>query len=133
MVDGPALAPEEAVQHPVAVTRPLAGELAQILAQLRILDVLALVAAGRARQLDDAAGATLADTEIRLEKTRSLAACGGGHHFFAFTAFSICTSRANSTLFLTDSVYSIGVRLPIEVKLLGELLAHGAQCTEGSR
>src|SRR5206468_3457257 len=75
VVDGPALAPEEAVQHPVAVARPLASELAEVFAQLRILDVLALVATRRARQLNHVASAAFADVEVRLEKTRSLAAC----------------------------------------------------------
>src|SRR3954471_15232809 len=37
VVDGPALALEQAVQHPIAVARPFAGELAEVLAQLRVL------------------------------------------------------------------------------------------------
>jgi hypothetical protein len=40
--------------------------------------------------------AALTHLEVRLENTRSLAACGGGHHFFACTAHSICTSRVRS-------------------------------------
>src|SRR6267378_3237098 len=96
VIDGPALAPELLVQHPVAVARSLRRQLAEVLAQLRVLHPLAAVPTGRACQLDDAAGAPLADTEVRLEKTRSLAACGGRHHFFALIAFSIWLSRVRS-------------------------------------
>src|SRR5882672_5944977 len=117
VVDGPALPLEQFVQHPIAVARPVAGELAEVLAQLRILDRHALVAAGRTRQLDDAACAALAHLEVRLEKTRSLAACGGGYHFFAFTAFSICTSRVRSATmcfsrrFSSSSAFSLRASL----------------------
>src|SRR6266850_1300233 len=117
VVDRPALAPQLLVQHPIAVARPLSSELAELRAQLRVLHPLAAVPAGRARQLDDAAGAALTDTEVRLEVTRSLAACGGRHHFFAFTAFSICTSSVRSATmcfsrrFSSSSAFSLRASL----------------------
>src|SRR6267142_6338178 len=61
VIDGPALAPELLVQHPVAVASSLRRQLAEVLAQLRVLHPLAAVPTGRACQLDDAAGAPLAD------------------------------------------------------------------------
>src|SRR5712664_3138030 len=117
VVDGPALAPQLLVQHPVAVARPLGSEPAEVLSQLRVLHPLAAVPARRARQLDDAAGAAFADTEVRLEKTRSLAACGGGHHFFAFTAFSIWLSRVRSATMCFSRRFSSSSALSLRASL----------------